>query len=119
MLEVCPISDTLITRIPADEEPLCGNAAVYAIIIIIIIIIITIIINSLIIKVPHIGSESAWFEAAVFAGCAKKWILYVKTWLEGDHTRMHIHCVLQTSGYPVDILSLSDQSEWIFIGLLL
>ena len=28
--------DALITRIPADEEPLCGNAAVYAVIIIII-----------------------------------------------------------------------------------
>ena len=26
------ILDALITRIPADEEPLCGNAAVYAII---------------------------------------------------------------------------------------
>ena len=36
MLVACPISDALITRIPADEEPLCGNAAVYAIIIIII-----------------------------------------------------------------------------------
>ena len=33
----CPIWDTLITRIPADEEPLCGKAAVYAVIIIIII----------------------------------------------------------------------------------
>ena len=33
MLEACPISDALITRIPADEEPLCGNAAVYAVII--------------------------------------------------------------------------------------
>ena len=31
--------DELITRIPADEEPLCGNTAVYAVIIIIIIII--------------------------------------------------------------------------------
>ena len=38
MLEACPISDALITQIPADEEPLCGNAAVYAVIIIIIII---------------------------------------------------------------------------------
>ena len=34
MLAVCPISDTLITWIPADEEPLCGNAAVYAVVII-------------------------------------------------------------------------------------
>ena len=25
------ISDSLITQIPADEEPLCGNAAVYAV----------------------------------------------------------------------------------------
>ena len=33
VLEACPISDALITRIPADEEPLCGNAAVYAVII--------------------------------------------------------------------------------------
>ena len=40
VLEACPLSDALITRIPADEEPLCGNAAVYAVIIIIIIIII-------------------------------------------------------------------------------
>ena len=40
MLAACPISDALITQIPADEEPLCGNAAVYAVIIIIIIIII-------------------------------------------------------------------------------
>ena len=42
VLVACPISDALITRIPADEEPLCGNAAVYAVIIIIIIIIIII-----------------------------------------------------------------------------
>ena len=35
----CSILDPLITWIPADEEPLCGNATVYAIIIIIIIII--------------------------------------------------------------------------------
>ena len=34
VLEACPISDALITQIPADEEPLCGNAAVYAVIII-------------------------------------------------------------------------------------
>ena len=33
MLEACSISDALITQIPADEEPLCGNAAVYAVII--------------------------------------------------------------------------------------
>ena len=39
VLEACPISDALTTWIPADEEPLCGNAAVYAVIIIIIIII--------------------------------------------------------------------------------
>ena len=39
MLVVCLISDALI--IPADEEPLCGSAAVFAVIIIIIIIIMT------------------------------------------------------------------------------
>ena len=33
VLEACPVSDALITQIPADEEPFCGNAAVYAIII--------------------------------------------------------------------------------------
>ena len=38
-LAACSISDALITRIPADEEPLCGNAAVCVVIIIIIIII--------------------------------------------------------------------------------
>ena len=32
VLAACPISDALITQIPADEEPLCGNAAVCAII---------------------------------------------------------------------------------------
>ena len=37
MLEACPTLDALITWIPADEELLCGNAAVYAVIIIIII----------------------------------------------------------------------------------
>ena len=36
MLAACRISGALITQIPADEEPFCGNAAVYAIIIIII-----------------------------------------------------------------------------------
>ena len=40
MLAACPILD-VITQIPADEAPLCGNAAVYAIIIIIVIIITT------------------------------------------------------------------------------
>ena len=30
MLAACPISDALRTRIPADEEPLCGNVAAYA-----------------------------------------------------------------------------------------
>ena len=44
VLAACPISDALITRIPADEEPLCGNAAVYQYAIIIIIIIIIIIV---------------------------------------------------------------------------
>ena len=36
VLEACPISDALITQIPADKEPLCGSAAVYAVIVIII-----------------------------------------------------------------------------------
>ena len=55
VLEACPISDVLITSILADEEPLCGNAAIIIIIIIIIItttttiIIITIIIIIIII----------------------------------------------------------------------
>ena len=40
LLAAYSISDAEIFRIPADEEPLCGNAAVYAFIIIIIIIII-------------------------------------------------------------------------------
>ena len=35
MLEACTISHALITGISPDEEPLCGNAAVYAVIIII------------------------------------------------------------------------------------
>ena len=26
-LAACPIWDALITRIPADEEPICGNTA--------------------------------------------------------------------------------------------
>ena len=39
VLAVCRISDALITRIPADEEPFWGNAAVYAVIIIIMIMI--------------------------------------------------------------------------------
>ena len=29
VLVACPISDALITQIPVDKEPLCGNAAVY------------------------------------------------------------------------------------------
>ena len=37
VLEACPISDAVITRIPADEEPLCGSAAAYAVIVIVII----------------------------------------------------------------------------------
>ena len=44
-----PILDALITRIPGNKEPLCRNAAVYAVIIIIIIIIITITITIIII----------------------------------------------------------------------
>ena len=43
VLEACPISDALITRIPADEEPLCGNALCMLLFIVIIIIIIIII----------------------------------------------------------------------------
>ena len=38
VLEACPISDALITQNPADEEPLCRNSIVYAVIIFIIII---------------------------------------------------------------------------------
>ena len=44
VLEACPISDALITWIPADEEPFCGNAAVYAVVVIIVIVTIIIII---------------------------------------------------------------------------
>ena len=45
MLAACPILVALTTWIPAQEEPLCGNAAVYqyAIIIIIIIIIVVVV----------------------------------------------------------------------------
>ena len=43
VLVACPISDALISQIPADEEPLCGNASAYYAIIIIIIIIIIIV----------------------------------------------------------------------------
>ena len=38
------VSDALITWIPADEEPLCRNAAVYAVIVIIVVVVIIIII---------------------------------------------------------------------------
>ena len=48
--------DALITWIPADEEPLCGNAAVYAIIIIIIFIFIIIIIVIIIITTTLLTS---------------------------------------------------------------
>ena len=43
------VSDALITWIPADEEPLCRNAAVYAVIVIIVIIVVVIIIIIIII----------------------------------------------------------------------
>ena len=33
MLEACPISDALITWIPADKDLRCGNSALYAVII--------------------------------------------------------------------------------------
>ena len=33
VLVACPLSDILITEIPANEEPLCGNEAVCAVII--------------------------------------------------------------------------------------
>ena len=33
VLAASPISDALITGIPADEEPLCGSAVVYVVII--------------------------------------------------------------------------------------
>ena len=38
MLVVCPILEALITGIPADEEPLCQSAAVYAVVVVVIII---------------------------------------------------------------------------------
>ena len=44
LLAACPILDALITWIPADEEPFCGNAAVYAVVVIIVIVTIIIII---------------------------------------------------------------------------
>ena len=37
VMAACSISDALITWIPADTEPFCGNAALYVIIVIIII----------------------------------------------------------------------------------
>ena len=40
VLEACPISDALITWIPADEEPFCGNAAVYAVVVVVVVIIV-------------------------------------------------------------------------------
>ena len=42
MLAAGPISDALITGIPADTEPLCGSAVVYVVVVIVIIIIIII-----------------------------------------------------------------------------
>ena len=49
MLEACPILDALITRIPADEEPLWGNAPVYAVMIMMIMILIMMIMIMIII----------------------------------------------------------------------
>ena len=40
MVAASPISDALITGIPADTEPLCGSAVVYVVVVIVIIIII-------------------------------------------------------------------------------
>ena len=42
MLVVCPILEALITGIPADEEPLCQSAAVYAVVVVVVIIVIII-----------------------------------------------------------------------------
>ena len=39
-----PKSGALITRIPADEERLCGNAAVYAVIVIVVVAVIVIVV---------------------------------------------------------------------------
>ena len=49
MLAACSISDALITWNPADEELLCGNAAVYAVVVVDVIIIIVIVIIIIII----------------------------------------------------------------------
>ena len=49
MLTTCSISDALITWIPVDEEPLCGNAAVYAVIILVLVLILILIIIIIII----------------------------------------------------------------------
>ena len=39
MLAACPILDTLITWIPADEEPLYGNAALYVVVVVVVVVI--------------------------------------------------------------------------------
>ena len=40
----CSISVALITQISADEEPLCGNAAMYAVVIVIVIIVVVVVV---------------------------------------------------------------------------
>ena len=45
----CSISVALITQISADEEPLCGNAAMYAVVIVIVIIVVVVVVVVIII----------------------------------------------------------------------
>ena len=40
MLAACPLLDALITWIPADEEPLCGNAALYVVVVVVVVVVI-------------------------------------------------------------------------------
>ena len=75
MLAACPISDALITRTPADEEPLCGNAAVYTLMIMIMIMI-TIMITIMIMAMIII----------IFPAC--------------QHTGIHFNLLPPSSHYP-------------------
>ena len=49
----CSISVALITQISADEEPLCGNAAMYAVVIVIVIIVVVVVVIIIIIIILH------------------------------------------------------------------
>ena len=71
VLVACPISDAQITQTPADEEPLCGNAAVYTLMIMITIMI-TIMIMAMII--------------IIFPAC--------------QHTGIHFNLLPRSSHYP-------------------